>query len=127
MGFWERVKKNLPEGMKEGIGAVREGAVSVTSQAGRMARKGAATFKAEAGRVANIGRLRYQRFNLNQKAHDKLARLGGRVYDHASKDLKGFRLDLKSQKLILEAKKIDTQIKKLDAEIKKLSKKGLGK
>lgn len=99
----------------------------MSEQAGRMAKKGAATFRAEAQRMAQIGKLRYRRIRLNQQAHGKLAELGGRVYDHAVKDPKKFKLDLKSQKLITEAKQIEGQIKKLDSEIQKLSKKGQGR
>jgi len=124
MTFWDQVKKNLQQGVAEGIVVVRERAAIVSERAGHMAKKGAETFKAEARRVAKISKLRYDRIRLTQQAQNKLAELGGRVYDLSLKDPKKFRLDLKSQKLIQEAKHIEGQIKKVDLEIQKLSRKG---
>ncbi len=122
MRFWDRIRKNLGQGMSEGMDVVKEKAAIMSEQAGKMAKKGATTFRAEAQRVATIGKLRYRKLRLTQQAHGKLGELGGRVYDLASKDSKKFRLDPKSQKLITEAKRIEGQIKKLDSEIQKLSK-----
>lgn len=144
MKFWDRVKKDLQVAMKEGAELFKEGTTVLSTEARRMARtgsttmtaeaqkmmkegvatarKGAATVTAEAQRMARIANLRYQLFQMNQKAQDKFAEIGGRVYDAAVKNPKSIRLDEKARKLILEAKQIEAQIKKLKSEIDRASK-----
>jgi small-conductance mechanosensitive channel len=72
--------------------------------------------------MAKIANLRYQLFQMNRKAQDKFAELGGHIYDSAAKNPKSIRLDAKARKLILEAKQIEGQIKKLKSEIDRVSK-----
>lgn len=144
MKFWDRVKKDLEVAMKEGAELFKEGRTVLSTEARRMAktgaaklpaearkmmkqgvasaRKGAATVTAEAQRMAKIANLRYQLFQMNQKAQDKFAELGGRIYDSAAKNPKSIRLDVKARKLILEAKQIEGQTKKLKSEINRVSK-----
>jgi small-conductance mechanosensitive channel len=144
MKFWDRVKKDLQVAMKEGAELFKEGTTVLSTEARRMtkkgaatmtadaqkmmkegvatARKGAATVTAEAQRMAKIANLRYQLFQMNRKAQDKFAELGGHIYDSAAKNPKSIRLDAKARKLILEAKQIEGQIKKLKSEIDRVSK-----
>lgn len=144
MKFWDRVKKDLQIAVKEGAELFKEGTAVLSTEARRMAKKGAATMTAEAQkmmkegvatarkgaftvtaeaqRMAKITNLRYQLFQMNQKAQDKFAEIGGQVYDSAVKSPQGIRLDEKARKLILEAKQIEEQIKKLKSEIDRASK-----
>ncbi len=144
MKFWDRVKKDLQIAVKEGTELFKEGRTALSTEARRMAkkgaatmtaeaqkmvkegvataRKGAATVTAEAQRMTQAADLRLQLFRLNQKAQDKFAEIGGRVYDSAVKNPKGIRLDEMARKLILEAKRIEGQIKKLKSEIDRVSK-----
>jgi hypothetical protein len=144
MKFWDRVKKDLQIAVKESAELFKEGTTVLSKEARRMAtkgaatmtteaekmmkqgvasaRKGAATVTAEARRMTRVANLRLQLFQLNQKAQDKFAEIGGQVYDSAAKKTKGFRLNAMTLKRIQEAKQIEEQIKKLKSEIAQASK-----
>jgi hypothetical protein len=122
MGFWERVKKDLQVAMQEGVDLLKEGTATLTTKASRLTKKGAVSIKSEAHCMAKVGKLRYQLYQLNRKAQAKFTEIGGQVYDLASKDLEGFKLDEKSRKLILETQQIEKQIQALESEILGLSK-----
>lgn len=127
MGFWARVKKDLPVGMRGGINAFKEGAAVLSRETRRMAKSSASVMSTETRRMAQVSKLRYQRLRLSQKAQDKLTEIGGRVYDLASQDLKGLRLDPELKTLIAQAKELEEGIKELEAKIQVLSKKDKGK
>jgi cell division protein FtsB len=122
MGFWERVKKDLQVAVREGVGLLKEGSTTLTTEASRLTKKGAVTVRSETRRVAKLGKLRYQLYLLNRKAQSRFMEIGGMVYDQASKDLEGFRLDAKLRELVLETQQIEEQIQTLDSEILSLSK-----
>lgn len=130
MKFLDRVKKDLQIAVKESAELFKEGTGVLSTEARRMATKGAATARkgataaaTEAGRLTRVANLRLQLFHLNQRAQDKFAEIGGRVYELAVKNPKGLRLDETTRKRIQEAEQIEGQIKKLKSEIGRSSKK----
>lgn len=122
MGFWERVKKDLQVAMREGVDLLKEGSTTLTTEASRLTKKSAVSVRNEARRMAKLGKLRYQLYLLNRKAQAKFTEIGGKVYDLASQDLEGFKLDEKLRELILETQQIEKQIQTMDSEILSLSK-----
>ena len=122
MRFWERVNKDLRLAMKEGVDLLKEGTSTLTTEARRLTKKGAASMKAGARRMTRLGKLRYEVYRLNRKAHSKFADMGGQVYDLTSKDLTKFKMDEQLKKLILETRQIEERIKTLESEIRRLVK-----
>jgi len=101
MNYWEKIRKDLGKGIKEGIAVVKEGAAVV---------------KERAEELTEEGKRRYKIFELKSKVQNWMTELGGRVYMLSSRT-KNPILDRKVQQLI-------SRIKKLDAQIKTLEKKG---
>lgn len=107
MNFWEKVKKDLQKGLKEGAHLLKEKAVVV---------------KEKAEELAEEGKKRYKIFDLQTKVQREITELGGRVYDISSK-LKNPMLDKKVKSIIARIKKLETQVTKLEKEKKATPKK----
>ncbi len=72
MDFWEKVKRDLQKGIKEGIEAVKEGATYVREKAEELTEE---------------GKRRIRLFDLKTKVQKEMSELGGRVYSLGSKDM----------------------------------------
>ncbi|MBI4378572.1 MAG: hypothetical protein HY578_05680 [Nitrospinae bacterium] len=105
MSFWERVKRNLQKGIKEGIEVMKGGAVVV---------------KRKAGELTEEGKRRYRIFELNKKVHREMAELGGIIYDLSSR-IENPMLSGNVKEIIARIKKLEEQIKKLEEKQKTLS------
>ena len=100
MDFWERVKKDLQRGIKEGIGIVKEGVTIV---------------KAKAGELTEEGKKRLKIFELKTKVQREISELGGKVYDLSAK-AKNPLLDSKVKAVISRIKKLEAQIAKIEEQ-----------
>jgi topoisomerase IA-like protein len=101
MGFWERVKKDVPKSFKEGVDVIRLKAEQLTSE----------------------GKKQIQLFDLKNKVHKEMADLGGAVYSSGKPNPKD---DAKVKKILDKIKKLESQISKLE-KAKRPSKKKAAK
>jgi hypothetical protein len=92
MSFWEKIKKDLQRGVKEGITAVKERATVV---------------KEKMEKLSEEGKRQYRIFALKSKVQKEIADLGGRVYDLSSK-IKNPLLDRKVKAIVSRIKKLET-------------------
>jgi hypothetical protein len=100
MDFWEKVKRDIRKGIKEGIGIVSEG-VTVVRQ--------------KADELTEEGKRRLKLFELQTKVQRETAELGGRVYDLSSKK-KNPMLDSKVKAVVSRIKKLETEVAKLEGK-----------
>ena len=107
MTFWEKVKRDLQKGLKEGIAIVKESAAVV---------------RGKAEELTEEGKKRYKIYELKTKVQKEISELGGRVYDLSSK-IKNPMLDRKVKTIVARIKKIETQITKLEGKARASSKK----
>lgn len=128
MNFWEKVKKDLQKGIKEGIDwgkiktelqkGIKEGIVVV--------KEGAAVVKEKAEELTEEGKRRYKIFELKRKVHEWMTELGGKVYGLSPKAENPMR-DTTVKLIINRIKKLEAQITKLEgkpkAAVKKKTKK----
>jgi peptidoglycan hydrolase CwlO-like protein len=107
MNFWEKVKKDIRKGIKEGIGIVKEGATVVREKAEELTEE---------------GKKRIKIFDLKTKVQKEISELGGKVYDLSSK-VKNPMLDSKVKAAVARIKKLETQVARFEGKIKIASKK----
>jgi len=98
MDFWEKVKRDIQKGIKEGIGIVSEGVTVV---------------KEKAGELTEEGKKRLKLFELQTRVQKETAELGGKVYDLSSK-LKNPMMDSKVKAVVSRIKKLEAQMAKLE-------------
>lgn len=111
MNFWEKIRRDVQRGIKEGLVMVKEGAA--------VAREKAEELTAE-------GRKRYRIFDLKMKVQREMSELGGKVYDLSSR-VKNPLSDKKVKGMIGKIKKLETQIMKLEGRVEKKVKKATRK
>lgn len=70
MSFWEKVKKDLQKGLKEGVTFVKEGTIVV---------------KERAEELTEEAKRQYKIFDLKTKVQKEIAELGGKVYELSPK------------------------------------------
>lgn len=97
MDFWEKVKKDIQKGIREGIGIVQEGVTVV---------------KEKAGELTEEGKKRLRIFDLKTKVQREISELGGHVYDLSSR--------VRNPMVNAKVKAVVSRIKKLEAQIAKL-------
>ena len=107
MNFWDKIRRDVQRGIKEGLSVVKEGAA--------VAREKAEELTAE-------GKRRYKVFDLKMNVHREMSELGGKVYDLSAR-VKNPLSDKKVKGIIGKIKKFETQIMKLDGQIEKKVKK----
>lgn len=107
MNFWEKVKRDLQKGIKEGIEVVKEGATYVREKAEELTEE---------------GKKRYKIFELKSRVQKEITELGGKVYDLSTK-LKNPMLDKKVQAIVTRVKKLESQITKLEGKPKTIPRK----
>jgi len=73
MSFWERIKEDLKEGMKEGAETLKAGFEVV---------------KGKTGELTEQGIKKYKVYNLKNEVKDNMADLGARFYAMAKEDPK---------------------------------------
>ncbi len=111
MAFWEKVKKDLQKGWKEGFEAFKEGAIVVRK-------------KAEI--LTEEGKRRYNIYEIKTKVQKEISDLGGKVYELSSKGGNPL-LDKQVKTIITRVQKYEVQIEKLEAKAKVPSKKKAAK
>ena len=111
MTFWDKVKKDVQKGFKEGIAFMKEGANVVME-------------KAEA--LTDEGKKRLKIFDLQTKVQKEIGDLGGRVYDLSDKK-KNPMLDKKVNAIVSRLKKLELQIKTLESAPTPKTKKKISK
>ncbi|MBN1547881.1 MAG: hypothetical protein JW902_14620 [Syntrophaceae bacterium] len=100
MEFWEKIKKDVKKGFRDGLAVIREGAVAV---------------KEKAGELTEEGKRQYKLFDLKTKVQKEIAELGGKVYGLISLE-KDPVADAKVKTCVTKIKKLETQITKLEAK-----------
>ncbi|MEW6109497.1 MAG: hypothetical protein AB1632_10075 [Nitrospirota bacterium] len=111
MNFWEKIKKDVQKGVKEGIHIVKEGATTVREKAEELTEE---------------GKRRYKIFDLKTKVQREIAELGGKVYELSPKR-KNPLLEGKVKAIIARIKKLESQILKLEGKLKTTVKKKTAK
>ncbi len=97
MSFWTKVKKDLQDGVDEGLAFVKEGAAVVIRKAEEL---------------TDEGKKRYILYEMKAKVQKEIAELGGKVYDLSAK--------MKNPMLDTKIKEITARIKRFEAEILKI-------
>ena len=111
MDFWQKVKRDVQKGIKEGVEVMREGVAAA---------------KEKAGEMSDEGKRRYQIFTLKTKVQKEISELGGKVYGLSAK-VKNPMLDNKIRATIARIKKIELQIVKLEKTAQTSVKKSIKK
>src|SRR5665647_2124455 len=106
-GLFDKIRKDLKQGIEEGIAVLKEGAIVVS---GKMVK-----LKAE-------GKRQYKIFDLKSKIQSQMAELGGRTYDVLDSK-KSLVADGKIKAVFVKIKKLEEQLRKLEGskEIKATS------
>ena len=111
MSFWSKVKKDLQNGVDEGLTFVKEGAAVVMK-------------KAEA--LTDEGKKRYVLYEMKAKVQKEIAELGGQVYDLSSK-MKNPMLDTKIKEILARIKRREAEILKIEGKQPSEAKKPIAK
>jgi len=111
MNLWDKIRRDVQRGIKEGLSVVKEGAA--------VAREKAEELTAE-------GRKRYKIFDLKMKVQREMSELGGKIYDLSAR-VKSPMADKKVKGIIGKIKKLETQIMKLEGRVEKKVKKATRK
>ena len=111
MSFWEKVKRDLQKGFKEGFTVFREGAAVVREKVGELTEE---------------GKRQYKVYALKTKVQREIADLGGRVYDLGAK-VRNPMFDKKVKAIIARIKRLEAQIAKLEGKKKVVSRKRAAK
>jgi hypothetical protein len=98
MDFWEKVKRDVQKGIREGLVFVREGVAVV---------------KEKAEELTEEGKRRIRIFELKTKVQKEMSDLGGRVYSLDSQN-KNPMMDKKVKTSIGKIRKLETQIAKFE-------------
>ncbi len=98
MDFWEKIKRDVQKGFREGLAVIREGAVAVKE-------------KAEA--LTGEGKRQYKLFEIKTKVQKEISELGGRVYGLLAAE-KEVTSDRRVKSSVTKIKKLETQITKLE-------------
>ena len=107
MNLWDKIRRDVQRGIKEGLSVVKEGAA--------VAREKAEELTAE-------GKRRYKVFDLKMNVHREMSELGGKVYDLSAR-VKNPLSDKKVKGIIGKIKKLETQIMTLEGLVEKKVKK----
>ncbi len=99
MDFWEKIRKDVQKGYKEGLAAIKEGSIVVRKKADELAVEGKKQLKL---------------FELKQKVQSRFTDLGGRVYELIKAGNSNPAADEKVQSIIEAVDKIEVQIHKLE-------------
>ncbi len=104
MAFWEKLKKDIKQGIDEGLHAFKEGTTVI---------------KKKAGNISDDLKKKVQVFELKQKIQLHLTDLGGKVYEIAADKRRNPLANDKVKAIVEKIKKIEVQIEKLEASAAK--------
>src|SRR3972149_5574233 len=107
MDFWQKVKRDVQKGIKEGVEVMIEGVAAAKEKAGEMSEE---------------GKRRYKIFLLKTNVQKEISELGGKIYGLSAK-VKNPMLDSKVKAAIAKIRKIESEIVKLEKEAQKAVKK----
>lgn len=96
---WNKVKADLEKGLKQGLVAIKKGALVV---------------KKKAGELSEEGRKQYRIIELKAKAHKSISELGARVYAVMNSRTKNPAQDARVKDIIAQIKKYQSQIASLE-------------
>ena len=111
MDFWQKVKRDVQQGIKEGVEVMKEGVAAAKEKAGEMSEE---------------GKRRYKIFLLKTNVQKEISELGGKIYGLSAK-MKNPMLDSKVKAAIAKIRKIESEIVKLEKEAQKTVKKSVKK
>src|SRR3972149_3785681 len=111
MNLWDKIRRDVQRGFKEGLNVVKEGA---------------AVAREKAEELTEEGKRRYKIFDLKVKVQKEMSELGGNVYDLSDR-VKNPLSDKKVKGIIGKIKKLETQIMKLEGRVEKKVKKATRK
>jgi peptidoglycan hydrolase CwlO-like protein len=111
MDFWEKVKKDIQRGFKDGIYFVKGGVVVVQKTAKKLTKEGQKKLKL---------------YELHSQVQKEMTELGGRIYDLSSKK-KNPMLDRKVNTIKKRIEKLEAKIARLEGKLKKVPKKATRK
>jgi hypothetical protein len=97
MGFWDNVKKDFQQSLKESVHLLKEKAT---------------VMKEKAEEITEEGKKRYKIFDIQMRIQKEMGELGGRIYDLSPKSGNPL-LDKKVKTLIARIKKLEAHIIKL--------------
>jgi hypothetical protein len=97
-GLFDKIKKDVKKGIKEGIAVVKEGANVVSEKMGELTAE---------------GKRQYKMFNLKAKIQSQMTELGGRAYDILDSK-KSPATDSKVKAVYVKIKKLEMQLSKLE-------------
>jgi len=103
MDFWQKVKRDVQKGIKEGVEVMKEGVAAAKEKAGEMSEE---------------GKRRYKIFLLKTNVQKEISELGGKIYGLSAK-VKNPMLDSKVKAAIAKIRKIESEIVKLEKEAQK--------
>ena len=112
MTFWNKVRKDMSNGLRTGM----QQGVSVLKEGSSMAAE-------KAGQMAEMGKLRYQIFLLEQQIEKNFAEIGTRVYELIEGRSKAPLSDGIIKKKVQEAKRLEKKIKTLQNKMGQMRRK----
>jgi hypothetical protein len=96
---WDRIKRDLQEGVEKGAVALKQGALVV---------------KRKAGELSDEGQRQYKLMAFKSRVHSAMFDLGTRVYAVLGSRKKNPTLDARVKDLVVQIKKMETQISALE-------------
>jgi hypothetical protein len=104
---WDKLKSDVGKGLKQGVVAVRKGAMVV---------------KKKAGELTEEGKRQYKILSLKTKVHQGIADLGARVYSLMGERKKNPVLDSRVKDLAAQIKRHESEIALLEKTPRKAAK-----
>lgn len=98
-GLFEKIKRDIRKGIKEGLAVVREKANTVSEKMGELTTE---------------GKRQYKVFSLKYKIQSQMTELGGRTYDILDSK-QNVDVDGKTKAIAAKIKKLENQLSKLEA------------
>lgn len=105
---WEKIKKDVQQGVEKGIVAVKKGAIVA---------------KKKAGEMTDEGKRQYKIMLLKSNVHSGISDLGARVYALMSTRSKNPALDAKVKDLVTQIRKYEVQLAALEKKPRPASRK----
>ena len=99
-GLFDKIKKDVKQGIEDGIAVVKEGASAVSDKVGELTAE---------------GKRQYKMFDLKAKIQSQMAVLGGRVYDVLDSK-KNLSADIKVKEVFAKIKNLEGQLSRLEGK-----------
>lgn len=104
---WNKLRSDVGKGLKQGVVAVKKGAMVVRKKAGELSEE---------------GKRQYKILSLKTKAHQGIADLGARVYSLMGGKVNNPALDPKVKDIVAQIKRQEAEIASLEKPPRKSSK-----